>query len=237
MPTRGPTARYEVRATFQAPLEFVYRWCTDYTPTDARISGEGFDRRVVRRTRNAVVLEDLYDTGQGWIWLRRVVRLFPPARWRADSVGSDRAISVEYRLTEVSGNRTQLTIRARRRPYGIGTKNPGKVDVGTVGRRELGELRPSVGTGISADAPGPGNPRIASVGKRPEERDLPRERERLRAAGVEAAEIQTLPNVIRVFRDPRPGPERADVLRGPHRRPEGHGQADVAGGSSRSRQK
>jgi hypothetical protein len=126
MPTRGPTARYEVRATFQAPLEFVYRWCTDYTPTDARISGEGFDRRVVRRTRNAVVLEDLYDTGQGWIWLRRVVRLFPPARWRADSVGSDRAISVEYRLTEVSGNRTQLTIRARRRPYGIGTKNPGK---------------------------------------------------------------------------------------------------------------
>ncbi|MCI4370522.1 MAG: hypothetical protein L3J81_04240 [Thermoplasmata archaeon] len=42
------------------------------------------------------------------------------------------------------------------------------------------------------------------MGKRPEERDLPRERERLRAAGVEAAEIQTLPNVIRYFgiRDP-----------------------------------
>jgi hypothetical protein len=34
-------------------------------------------------------------------------------------------------------------------------QEPRKVDVGTVGRRELGELRPSVGTGISADAPGP----------------------------------------------------------------------------------
>jgi hypothetical protein len=126
MPKRRPTARYEVRATFRAPIGFVYRWCTEYTPNDPRISTETYRRRILRRSAREVVLEDLYDTRQGWIWLRRVVRLSPPDGWHADSVGSDREISVEYRLTGLPGNRTQLTIRARRRPYGIGTKNPSK---------------------------------------------------------------------------------------------------------------
>jgi hypothetical protein len=125
-PKRRSTVIYEVRATFRAPLEFVFRWCTDYTPQDASYSGEGYDRRILRRSTRAVVLEDLYDTGKGWIWLRRVVRLSPPNRWRADTVGSDRAISVDYRLSEIPGKRTLLTIRARRRPYGIGTENPPK---------------------------------------------------------------------------------------------------------------
>jgi hypothetical protein len=126
MPSRSPSAHYEVRTTFRAPLGFVYRWCTNYTSDDSGYTGEGYVRRVLSRSAQTVVLEDLYDTGPGWIWLRRVVRLSPPHGWRADSLGSDRKISVRYRLSELSGNRTQLTIRARRRPYGIGTKNPTK---------------------------------------------------------------------------------------------------------------
>jgi len=107
-------------------MDFVYRWCTDYTPEDARFSREGYTRRILRRSRHEVIFEDLYDTRQGWVWLRRVVRLRPPGRWHADSVGSDRRISVDYRLSRLRGNRTQLTIRARRRPYGIGVRNPPK---------------------------------------------------------------------------------------------------------------
>jgi hypothetical protein len=121
-----PGPRYEVRSTFQAPLSFVYRWCTDYTPKDARYSREGYDRRILQRSHREVIFEDLYDTKKGWIWMRRVVRLLPPDRWHADSVGSDRALSVDYRLSKLPGNHTQLTIRARRRPYGIGLKNPPK---------------------------------------------------------------------------------------------------------------
>lgn len=126
MPKRGPTARYEVRATFRAPLAFVYRWCTDFTSEDSRLAGERYVRRVLHRSSRLVVMEDLYDTRQGWTWLRRVVRLSPATHWHADSLGSDRAISVDYRLSKLPGDRTQLTIRARRRPYGIGTKNPSK---------------------------------------------------------------------------------------------------------------
>lgn len=126
MPKGSPWDRYEVRTSFRAPLGFVYRWCTDYSGKDSDFSAERFDRRILRRTPREVVFEDLYDTPQGWVWLRRKVRLVPPARWHADSLGSDREISVEYRLSSLRGDRTQLTIKARRRPYGIGTKNPSK---------------------------------------------------------------------------------------------------------------
>ncbi|MCI4332384.1 MAG: hypothetical protein L3K01_01435 [Thermoplasmata archaeon] len=126
MSKRVPVARYQVRATFRAPLEFAYRWCTDYTSKDSRYSGEGYRRRILRRSTRSVVLEDLYDTGTGWIWLRRVIRLDPPNGWHAESVGSDRAISVDYRLSKLPGDRTLLTIRARRRPDGVGIRNPAK---------------------------------------------------------------------------------------------------------------
>jgi hypothetical protein len=126
VPKPSPEARYEVGATLQAPLEFVFRWSTDYTPKDSRYSGEGFERRILRRSARRVEFEDLYDTPTGWIWIRRVVRLWPPDHWRADSMGNDRILSVDYRLSELPGDRTQLTIRARRRPFGIGRRNPPK---------------------------------------------------------------------------------------------------------------
>jgi hypothetical protein len=126
MPTKWPGPMYEVRATFRAPLEFVYRWCTDYTPQDARFEGEEYQRRILRRTSHEVIYEDLADSGKGWFWSHHVVRLFPPNRWHSESVGSHRLYALDYRLTELPGHRTQLTLRARRRPYGVGEKNPAK---------------------------------------------------------------------------------------------------------------
>ena len=125
-PRRWPGPRYEVRSTLRAPLPFVFRWCTNYTPKDARYSAEKYERRILRRSDREVVFEDLYDTKEGWIWIRRRIRLLPPDRWHGDSIGSDRALSVDYQLSKLSANRTLLTIRARRRPYGIGVKNPPK---------------------------------------------------------------------------------------------------------------
>ena len=46
MPKRWPGPRYEVRAKFHAPLDFVYRWCTDYTPDDGPFEEESYQRRT-----------------------------------------------------------------------------------------------------------------------------------------------------------------------------------------------
>ncbi len=126
MRKEGRIRRYQVRSTFRAPLPYVFRWCTDYTAKDGQYSGEGYLRRILSRSDRRVVFEDLFDTKQGWIWVHRDVRLRPPDRWHADSVGSDRILSVDYHLASLAGGRTRLTIDARRRPYGIGKANPPK---------------------------------------------------------------------------------------------------------------
>ncbi|MGD0249408.1 MAG: hypothetical protein ABSB97_00720 [Thermoplasmata archaeon] len=126
MVTRWPGPSYEIRVSFDAPLDFVYRWCTDFTPQDSQYETEEYQRRILRRSSREVVYEDLEDTKDGWVWSRHVVRLLPPAHWRSDSVGTLRAYALDYRLKRLQGNRTQLTLKARRRPYGIGKKNPRK---------------------------------------------------------------------------------------------------------------
>ncbi|MGA8663511.1 MAG: hypothetical protein WB809_00350 [Thermoplasmata archaeon] len=126
MPKSWPNPKYEVRVTFDAPVEFVYRWCTDYTPQDARYEKDEYQRRILRRSPREVVYEDLSESKDGWFWSRHVVRLSPPNHWHSDTVGSHREYSLDYRLARLPGNRTRLTLKARRRPYGIGGKNPAK---------------------------------------------------------------------------------------------------------------
>jgi hypothetical protein len=117
---------YVAKVTFRAPLRFVYEWCTDYTPQDARLEKDDYARRILRQSSKEVVYEDLSDTKDGWFWTRHVVQLLPPDRWHSDSIGSHRLYTLDYRLKELPGDRTQLTLRARRRPYGIGGKNPSR---------------------------------------------------------------------------------------------------------------
>jgi hypothetical protein len=118
------TARITYFSPSPPPLPLAIRWCTDFSSDDGRTSGDGYQRRIPNRSDREVTFEDLYDTERGWIWIHRVVHLEPPHGWRADAVGSDRTISVVSRLSTLSGERTRLTIRARRRPHGIGGKNP-----------------------------------------------------------------------------------------------------------------
>jgi hypothetical protein len=118
--------RYTIRTTFHAPLDFVYRWCTDYSAGDAQLEGEAYERRILRRTPREVVYQDLSTADGGWSWTQHVVRLLPPDRWHSESVGSHREITLDYRLRSLAGERTQLTLTAVRRPCGIGTRNPSK---------------------------------------------------------------------------------------------------------------
>jgi hypothetical protein len=118
------SAVYEIRATFRAPLPYVYRWCTDYTPGDARLEKDEYDRKIVKRGARTVVFEDLYELPKGWIWSRHEVTLHPPDRWHAESVGSHRTWSLDYTLRPLPDGRTELTLRGTRRPTAIGAPNP-----------------------------------------------------------------------------------------------------------------
>ena len=111
-----PPPIYRVRQEFDAPLGFVYRWCTDYRRDDAARAGEHYERRILARTAREVIYEDLWSEKDGWRWRRYRVALSPPARWHADSVGNVRDASIDYRLTELPDGRTALDLELRRRP-------------------------------------------------------------------------------------------------------------------------
>ena len=123
---RRSVSVYEVRAAFSAPLDFVFRWCTDYRSNDAQYEGADYERRILQRSRHRVVFENLEDSNGGWVWSRYDVRLSPPDRWHAESIGNQRRLSLDYRLSRLSDTRTALVLHGRRVPYGVGERNPPK---------------------------------------------------------------------------------------------------------------
>jgi hypothetical protein len=120
----GARAVYDFETTFDVPLAFAYRWCTDYTPKDAAYEGERYQRRILERSPTRVVYEDLDDQPHGWVWRRTEVTLHPPRGWSALSRGNYREFRIEYRLDELPDGKTRFRFRGVRRPTELGRVNP-----------------------------------------------------------------------------------------------------------------
>jgi hypothetical protein len=115
---------YEIVRTFDVPLDFAYRWCTDFTPEDRRLQGEKGYRKLIRKTARTVVYEDLTDSPNGWMWSRQTVTLRPPDGWRAIAAGNYRTWKLQHMLRPMAANRTQFTLRGERRATTLGGRNP-----------------------------------------------------------------------------------------------------------------
>lgn len=122
----SPGAVYAIRHVFKVPADFAYAWCTDYTDLDPKLAGEEGARRVLSKTPRRVVYEEMTPTPEGWAWSRYTVTLKPPHAWSAKAVGNYRTWQLEYRLRPRSDGTTEFTLRGRRRPAMLGTKNPAR---------------------------------------------------------------------------------------------------------------
>lgn len=129
MPTRRSSATYEVRAIIDAPLPYVFRWCTDYTAGDPKLERDQFERRILKRTAHRVVYEDLYPQSTGWFWSRQTVTLHPPDRWHLEARGNYRSWSLDYTLKALSDSSTQLTLHGKRTPTEFAKRNPPRATV------------------------------------------------------------------------------------------------------------
>jgi hypothetical protein len=119
----APTT-YRLRARFHAPLDFAYRWCTDYTAEDPELGKEDAVRKILRKSRRTVVYEDLTERPSGWWWSHQTVTLQPPNGWHAEAVGSHRTWKIDYRLRRLPNGSTELSFRGRRYPTEFGGPNP-----------------------------------------------------------------------------------------------------------------
>ena len=125
---RWPGPEYHVRVAFDAPLPFVYEWCTDYSPQDSHLEGESYIRKILERTDRRVVYEDVEEAIDGFHWARYDVDLRPPTGWRMTSVGNRRMARAEYHLTELPGGRTRLDLYLRRIPGPLPSRTLTKIE-------------------------------------------------------------------------------------------------------------
>ncbi len=138
---------HEIETTFRAPVPFVFRWCTDYSPGDPRIERETYTRRILSRGRRTVVYQDLGDHAGGWFLNRQTVTLHPPRYWHAESVGNYRTWSIDYRLRPGLDGTTRFRFRGLRTSTPLETDPPSPAAV----QQNLRELWQRFGRALEAD--------------------------------------------------------------------------------------
>jgi len=102
-------ASYRFSKIINAPVRFVYDWCTDYSAKDPNIPGAKQRRRIIEKTKNrAVYINQMKDAKTRTTV--NIVKFHPPDRWHLDLIGEERNGTGEYRLRKVGPRRTRLDI-------------------------------------------------------------------------------------------------------------------------------
>jgi hypothetical protein len=101
---------YRISKTFNAPLGFVYKWCTDYQPDDPKMIGSKNRRNILERSkRNVIWRVQSKSKVKGYEGVR-AVWLKPPNAWHLDTCGDGREVG-DYKLTRLSKTRTRLDMK------------------------------------------------------------------------------------------------------------------------------
>lgn len=110
---------YRVTKIINAPLKFVYDWCTDYREDDNLITGSEAQFKILQKTDRRVIYLRTYERNGMTMIGVKMVRLRPPNAWHLDQVGEDEDVIGIYKLTRVESERTRLDMRLTEK-YKIG---------------------------------------------------------------------------------------------------------------------
>jgi hypothetical protein len=100
---------YKVSKTIDAPLKFVFDWCTDFSEEDPKITGSSNIRKILNKSKKKVVYAQLYkgDDGSQKVAVD-IVTLKSPNSWHLDYFGEEDDEQGDYRLRKLPGNKTRL---------------------------------------------------------------------------------------------------------------------------------
>ena len=144
---KWPQPTYHIEVEFDAPRDFAFAWCTDLQPDDATRSKEHYERRILKRSRDTVLCEDLQWTREGWIWRRNTLTREAPGRWRVDSLGTFRDARLDYEVTPLPHGRSRFTLTMHRRPSRGHPRQPTKAEL----ERELTRMWTNYGRALARD--------------------------------------------------------------------------------------
>jgi len=101
-----------VSKVINAPLTFVYKWCTDFREDDNKITGSTNRRRILQRTRKRVVYVTTYFSRPGVARMGvNMVTLHSPTSWHLEFIGEEDNEVGDYKLTRLGARKTRLDMR------------------------------------------------------------------------------------------------------------------------------
>lgn len=105
-----PQISYRISQTFDAPLAYVYDWCTDFTDDDPKIIGAPYTRHVIEKTKKRAVWVQRYTRDGAEKEGVRIVTLSPPDSWHLESINEEVDRTGDYTLSSIGRERTKLEI-------------------------------------------------------------------------------------------------------------------------------
>ncbi len=108
--TKPVNQTYRLTQTFDAPLDYVFAWCTDFREDDNKLIGSKTVRTILEKSAERVIWRVRYKEGRCFKEGVRAVWLHPPDSWQLDTCGDGREVG-DYKLTPLGKSKTRLDMR------------------------------------------------------------------------------------------------------------------------------
>jgi len=99
---------YTVKKIVNAPLRYVYEWCTDYREDDNEITGSKARFKILQKTTRRVIYLRTTERHGKIVTAVKIVMLRPPKGWYLDLVGEDEDAVGVYKLSRAGLRKTKL---------------------------------------------------------------------------------------------------------------------------------
>jgi len=109
-PKSKPLMKHTIRVSkvINAPLPFVYRWCTDYREDDNKLTGSTAQRKILQKTKNRAIYLSIYKSEGTLKYGVNIVHLHPIRSWHLEFLGEEDDELGDYRLVKLDSEHTRL---------------------------------------------------------------------------------------------------------------------------------
>jgi hypothetical protein len=126
MSSKGKSQTYRISKVIEAPLSFVYNWCTDYREDDGKLTGSRRKTKILEKTKSRTIYTSSRKENGKLIGRVSVVSLMPPNAWHLDTAGDPlEQYTGDYKLTKLGSKKTRLDMVFDTK-YGPGARVPTK---------------------------------------------------------------------------------------------------------------
>jgi len=126
MPSEQTLQRYRISKDIEAPLPFVYDWCTDYREDDGKLTGSRRKKKILEKTKSRVIYTSSCLENGKLVGRVSIISLVPPNAWYLETAGDPlEQYTGDYKLTKLGSNKTRLDMAFDTR-YGPDAKVPTK---------------------------------------------------------------------------------------------------------------